>query len=68
MRKKQMVRVIIDDRYRLYIYKAKVALKKKNKSEWVPVFIGKFPSDVLFSSVINEDLKKKIEMKLKQIS
>ena len=67
MIKTQSVKVI-DDIHRLYIYKAKVVLKKKKNNKWIPVVISKHPSDILDSSVIDGKLKEKIKCKLSQVS
>ena len=67
MRRRQTVKLVIDDMYRLYIYKTKAILKKKN-NKWIPVVISKHPSDILDSSVIDGKLKEKIKYKLSQVS
>ena len=68
MRKKHVKNIVIDERYRLYYYKQKVVLREKKDKNWVPIFIGRFMSDVLDSSVISNEVKEKIKQKLSQIS
>jgi len=68
MIKKSVKKVVIDDIYRLYIYKSKSVLKKKKNGKWTPVFVGKNPSDLLDSSILDNKLKEKIKEKLNRVS
>ena len=64
MKKKSITKIEIDGAYRLYIYKTKSVLKKKKGNRWIPVIVSKNPSDIIESSLINEELKKKMKEKL----
>ena len=64
MKRRNEVKVIIDDRYRLYIYRQKVLLKEKKGSKWIIRVMTKNPSDILDSSILDDKLKQKIKEKL----
>jgi hypothetical protein len=66
--KEKRVRVLkIDNDHRIYVYPKKILYKERKNGRLITRFVGVSVNDLLDSSIISEDIRKKLEKILRNL-